>query len=95
MKSTEYIEQIRKLEWMESVERLYSEYLNRMDKEKENFVIQSIGFTARGDGEKMQINPHFPIPYNYICAGLNAARVALNDEIKELRGKLKTVSVEL
>ena len=80
---------------MESIERLYSGYLNRMDKEKENFVIQSIGFTARGDGEKMQINPHFPIPYNYIYVGLNAARITLIDEIKELRGKLKMVSVEL
>lgn len=95
MKSHEYIEKVRHLKLLEDIEQIYAGYLQRIEKEKEYFTVQSIGFTARGDGERMQINSHHPIPAKYIYDGLVAARIVVNQEIQELRKEIKSVTVEL
>ena len=74
MKSAEYFDKVRHLEWLEAILRDYNENIDLIHREQDNFVVQGIRFTARGNGEVMNISSHYSIPYGYILNGLNASK---------------------
>ena len=82
-------EQIRTLRWLEKIQEDYRILFDRIEREKEYFIVQALHFTARGDGEVVNFNPHRTIPYTYIRDGLWEVIVTLNKEIAELVAEIE------
>ena len=95
MKSEEYFNKVKHLDWLEAILRDYNENIDLIHREQDNFVVQRIRFTARGNGMGMNINSHYSIPYGYILNGLTEVTMKLEREIQDLKDELKCVMVEL
>lgn len=95
MKSKEYFDKIRHLDWLKDISRQYKEHLALMDREKDHYTVHGIGYTARCDGRVFNVNPHRPIPSSYIYDGISAVLSSVNAEIETLERELKKVTVEL
>lgn len=78
-------EQIRNLEWLESIANSYEKLIQRIDREKNFFRVTGISFQCRNDGEQFNLNPHKPIPYKYIRDGLAASLDSIRAEIESLK----------
>jgi len=95
MKSEEYIQALRHLEWLKDISKQYEEHLSLMEREKGHYTVQGIVYTARSEGRTFHCNSHRPIPARYIYEGLTNALWDVNAEIEDLERKLKQVTVEL
>lgn len=95
MKSNEYLDKLRKLGWLKSISGQYRDHLELIEKEKENYTIRGIGYTARSDDRVFNLNPHRPIPYKYLYDGLKETLDGINKEIEQMEKELKTVIVTL
>jgi len=95
MKAEKYNEMVNHLHWLEGIAERYDEHIKLIEHEYKYYTVQSIGYTARGEGRVFDINPHRPIPLSYIYKGLSEVLSSVNKEIKELHEQLKEVIVEL
>lgn len=80
---------VRHYRWLRDIERIYTEMLDLINKEKEYFTIEGFSYSARGDTETFDLNPHRTIPYVYIRDGLEAARDNIRKELSECEQELK------
>lgn len=73
-----------KYRWLEGIKNNYEQMLKLIWREKENFRIYGIHFSARGDIEPFTVNPHRTIPWRYIYDGLEAALKSVIEEMHEI-----------
>ena len=95
MDSNEYLDKLRHLTWLQTIANNYKNYVAEIERAGGNFTIESIGYSIRGSGTPMRINPHRPIKAKYLRDALYDALSDLEDEIAKLKGGLKSVTVEL
>ena len=69
--------------WLKGIENAYKEYIERIEKEGDFFVIEGINYTNRGPIETMELNSHRTIPNTFILEGLKIALKKVQDEINE------------
>jgi len=95
MKSTDYLQKIRHLDWLRENEKAYREHAERMRKDNFGVTISYIRYTIRGGVYQIDSNPHLEIPARYIYGGLTDALDRITKEIADLENELKSVTVEL
>ena len=95
MEATEYIKTHDHLIWLQMIAKEYRTFIDRIRQEGEYFVVQGIGYTARGDGKVFYLNSHRPIKTSFILEGMLDALRSVEEEIKEIKTSLKSVQVEL
>ena len=95
MKSEEYIQKVRHLEWLKSIQLEYKGHAETMKKNAFAISIQAVSYTNKGGNCILNVNPHKPIPARYIYGGLVDVLDSLAKEIEELENELKTVIVQL
>lgn len=95
MKSEEYIQKIRHLDWLKSIQLEYKGHAETLNKNAFGITIQGVSYTNKGGVCRLNVNPHRPIPARYIYGGLIDALGRLEEEIEELEKELQSVTVEL
>ena len=95
MKSNEYIEKLRRLEWLQSIVQRYNGYVEEIEKAGEDFTVEAVSFSFRGPRTPMVLNSHRPIKAQYIHDALLDAVHGLDIEIAGLESELESVTVEL
>lgn len=95
MKSYEYTERLRRLEWLRGIRKEYQGHLDTIEAGGKFFTVEAIHYSCRGPGEPMNLNPHRPIKARYIYDALAVAVGELDQEIDALEIELKSVTVEL
>ena len=76
---------IRTYRWLEKIKQDYLDMIARIEREGEYFIVRGIVFSARGDTEKFDINPHRSINSRFISEGLMGAVRKLDEEISQLK----------
>ena len=94
MKAEEYIDSYRKLSWLQGIIRDYREHIALIERHGDNFVVQGIGYSARGDGV-MYLNSHRSIQPGFILDALKDALQGVEQEYEDLKRDLEIVEVEL
>ena len=95
MKSHEYADKLRRLEWLRGIWKEYQEYLETIEAGGKFFTVEAIRYSCRGPGVTMNLNPHRTIKARYLYDALTIAVGELEQEINELENELKSVTVEL
>ena len=94
MKAEEYIDSYRKLSWLQGIIRDYREHIALMEKHGDDFVVQGIGYSARGEGV-IHFNSHRSIQPGFILDALKDALQRVEQEYEDLKRDLERVEVEL
>ena len=94
MKSYEYQERLRRLEWLRGIRKEYQGHLDTIEAGGKFFTVEEIHYSCRGPGN-LNLNPHRPIKARYIYDALAVAVGELDQEIAALEIELKSVTVEL
>ena len=94
MKAEEYIDAYRKLSWLVGIIRDYREHIELVERHGDNFVVQGIGYSARGEGV-MHFNTHRSIKPGFILDALKDALQRVEQEYADLKRDLEKVEVEL
>ena len=94
MKSEEYIEKVRHLDWLKGIAKEYESRIEFWGKAGQDLTVLAIHYSYHGTGT-MQLNSHRSIDMAFIFAGLNDALRKLKEEIAELEKELNTVIVQL
>ena len=81
--------QVDKLHWLEEIASNYRTMINRINVEKDYFIVTSIEYECRNDGERLNINPHRTIPFGFIRDGLIVAHDNIEKEIAELKRQIE------
>ena len=95
MKSFEYTDKLRRLDWLRGIRKEYQGYLDTIEAGGKFFTVESVHYSCRGPGTTMDLNPHRPIKARYIYDALTVAVGELEQEIAALESELKSVTVEL
>jgi len=95
MKSAQYLEKVRHLEWLKGIAKDYAARIDFLGKAGQDLTIEAIGYTYHGPGRTIQLNPHRSIDMAFILAAFNDALRRLREEIAGLEEELKSVTVEL
>lgn len=95
MKSFEYQDKLRRLEWLRGIRKEYQGHLDTIEAGGKFFTVEEIHYSCRGPGEPMIINSHRPIKARYIYDALIVAVGELDQEIAGLETELRSVNVEL
>jgi len=95
MKSAQYLEKVRHLEWLRGIEKDYESRIEFFGKAGQDLTIEAISYSYRGPGRTIQLNPHRSIDMAFIFAAFNDALRRLREEIAGLEEELKSVTVEL
>ena len=94
MKSEEYIEKVRHLDWLKGIAKEYESRIEFWGKAGQDLTVLAIHYSYHGTGT-MQLNPHRSIDTGFIIAGFNDALRRIRYEIAELEKEIKTVIVQL
>lgn len=94
MKSAQYIEKVRHLEWLHGIAQEYESRIEFLGEAGQDLTVLAIHYSYHGPGT-MQFNSHRSIDMAFIFAGLNDALRKIREEISGLENELKTVTVEL
>lgn len=81
--------QLRNLRWMEGIAHDYREQLELIAKEHDYYTIRYIAYSCRGSERTVTINPHHPIPVQYLRDGLAEALGSLEHEIETLKAEIQ------
>jgi len=95
MKSFEYQEKLRRLEWLRGIRKEYQGHLDTIEAGGKFFTVEEIHYSCRGPGTPMVLNTHRPIKARYIYDALLVAVGELDQEIAERESELRSVTVEL
>lgn len=95
MKSYEYQDKLRRLDWLRGIRKEYRVHLDTIEAGGKFFTVEAIHYSCRGPGDPMNLNPHRPIKARYIYDALTVAVGELDQEIAALESELKSVTVEL
>lgn len=71
----------RKIRYLNGIHELYKKNIKLL--ESESIDLYSIYYADHGDIEKMELNPNFPLPAEYIINGLKEALRNINKELDE------------
>lgn len=86
-------ELLQKLRWLEQIRFHYGQMLERIRCNTKDgkcfFTIEGIHFSACGDGETFNLNPHRTIDPRHIADGLDEAIKALDAEIATLTATIE------
>ena len=94
MKAEEYIDAYRKLSWLQGIIRDYREHIDLVERHGDNFVVQGIGYSARGEGV-IHFNSHRSIKPGFILDALKDALQRVEKEYDDLKRYLESVVVGL
>ena len=81
--------QLRNLRWMEGIAHDYREQLELIAKEPDYYTIRYIAYSCRGSERTVTIDPHYPIPVQYIRDGLAEVLGNLEHEIETLKAAIE------
>ena len=95
MKSEEYIQKVRHLQWLKDIEKEYRTHAERLRKNNFDITIQSVNYTIKGGLYHLDLNPHRSMEARYIYGGLTDALDRITKEIEDLQKELKAVIVQL
>lgn len=95
MKSEEYIQKVRHLEWLKGIAKDYRSHAETLKKHPFEVTVQAVVYTIKGSSYRIETNPHRPIQARYIYGGLTAVIEDLDKEIKVAEDELKSVIVQL
>ena len=93
MKSAQYTQKLRRLEWLKENAKKYQEHAEQM--RRDDLTISSIDYVIRGGVYHIEVNPHLEVQARYIYGGLIDALDRIKEEIEKLEKELKSVTVEL
>ena len=85
----EKFQQMRQLRWLEGIAHDYREQLELIDKNPDYYTIRYIAYSCRGSERAVTINPHRPIPVQYLREGLAEALGKLEREIETLKAEIQ------
>ena len=94
MKSEEYIEKVRHLDWLRGIVRDYEQNLRFIEQAGKDFVITAIHYNFHGPAT-MCLNNHRSIDSAFIFYGLENALSKVKDEITSIEKELQSITVEL
>ena len=80
---------VNKLHWLKRIKDEYESLLSKIKNEIRYFTITGLSYTARGDEQDVEINPHFSIDTKFVRDGLVDAVKKLDEEIKRLKKEIK------
>lgn len=86
---TEKYALVKRLNWLKRIKDEYESLLSTIKNEKEYFTITGISYTARGDEQDVEINPHFSIDTRFVHDGLIDAIKKLEEEIKRIKKEIE------
>ena len=95
MKYDEIEKKVHLYRGLKGTAKKYREMIDRIHAEKEDFRVEKIAYTTRGDIEYLNLNCHRTIPYHYIAEGLQDALVGIDEEIKQLKAELEAINIEV
>ena len=95
MKSEEYLQKLRHLQWLKEIEKDYQGHAEILRKNNFDITIQSVNYTIKGGLYHLNLNPHRSMEPRYIYGGLSDALDRIRKEIEDLQKELKTVIVQL
>ena len=94
MKSQQYLEKVRQLDWLRGIVETYEQDLRHLERAGEEFTVTAIHYNYHGPAT-MSLNNHRSIPASFIYMGLLNTVTKIKDEIAGLEAELKSVTVEL
>lgn len=94
MKSQEYMEKVRHLDWLRGIAETYEQDLRHIEKMGKEFVVSAIHYNYHGPAT-MTLNNHRSIDPAFLFYGLENALSKIKDEITTIENELKSVTVEL
>ena len=95
MKSEDYIQKVRHLEWLKRIAKDYQAHAELLQKNNFGITIESVNYSIKGGNYHIELNPHRPLQARYIYGGLIDALETITKEIEDLEKELKTVIVQL
>lgn len=95
MKYEEIEKMVSEYCWLRDIADNYRRMIACMEREQGYFRLYNLEYSARGDVEKFNINPHRSIPVKYLIEGLGVALSGIEEEIKQLKSKLDAINVEV
>ena len=94
MKSQQYLEKVRQLDWLRGIVETYEQDLRLLERAGEEFTVAAVHYQYHGPAT-MTFNNHRSIPASFIYMGLLNTVTKIKDEIAGLEEELKSVTVEL
>jgi hypothetical protein len=85
----EKFQQVRQLRWLEEIAHDYREQLELIAKNPDYYTITGVRFSCRGSERGFNLNPHHPIPLQYLREGLADALSGLEREIETLKAEIQ------
>ena len=81
--------QIKTLKWLEYIAQSYEDAVALIEKYPA-FTVTAIGYTCRGDGEVLNINPHRSLDNRIIAHALKEAAERVRIEANDLKAKIES-----
>ena len=94
MTSQEYMEKVRRLDWLRGIKENYEQSLRHFERAGDELVVSAIHYNYHGPAT-MTLNNHRSIPSRFITRGLACVLDSIEQEIADLENELKSVTVEL
>jgi len=94
MKSHEYTDKLRHLEWLRGIVKDYEDTLRFLERVGNEITFTSIKYDHHGPGS-INLNNHRSIKMPFIFFGIENALSKVKDEIASIEEELKSVTVEL
>ena len=95
MKYDEIEKKVQSYRWLESIAKEYRAMIDRINSEQDDFKVEKIAYTARGNMQFLDLNCHRTIPVHYIADGLKEALTGIDEELKQLKVELEEINIEL
>lgn len=80
---------VTRLNWLKRIKDEYESILSTIKNERKYFTITGISYTACGDEQVVDINPHFSIDTRFVHDGLVDAIKKLEEEIKRIKKEIE------
>ena len=82
-------EKVRRYKWLKGIIDEYEQMIKLIESEGDHFRLCSFSYSARGDEQKFEVNPHRTIPFTFIRDGLKEALARISEEMEQIEKELQ------